>query len=88
MFSLLCAVTGSCTLIAGGDNIHLVGSRMALIAGGLRYRMRDASPDLSVSRLDFSTSCGGVCGYGLAQISRVFPPGPVPDGRARHLHGV
>ena len=57
MFSLLCAVTGSCTLIAGG----------------LRYRMRDASPDLSVSRLDFSTSCGGVCGYGLAQISRVFP---------------
>ena len=73
MFSLLCAVTGSCTLIAGGENIHLVGSRMALIAGGLRYRMRDASPDLSVSRLDFSTSCGGVCGYGLAQISRVFP---------------
>ena len=73
MFSLLCAVTGSCTLIAGERSIHMIGSRMAFLSGSLRYRMKDASPDLAVSRMDFSTSLGGICGYGLAQIGEVFP---------------
>ena len=53
MFSLLCAVTGSCTLIAANREIPLVGSRMAFLSGNIRYRMKDASPDLSVTRLDF-----------------------------------
>ena len=73
MFSLLCAVTGSCTLSAAGQELRLAGSRMAFISGSLRYQMKDASRDLAVSRLDFSTNCGGICGYGLAQISEVFP---------------
>lgn len=73
MFSLLCAVTGSCTLVTADKSAHLAGSRMAFLSGGQHYRMKDASPDLAVSRLDFSTSCGGVCGYGLAQIGEVFP---------------
>ena len=33
MFSLLCAVTGSCSLAAADRSIHLVGSRMALLSG-------------------------------------------------------
>ena len=73
MFSLLCAVAGSCTLTAGNRSIRLVGSRMALLSGSLRYQIRDASPELAVNRLDFSTSCGGICGYGLTQIAQVFP---------------
>ncbi|MBR2854154.1 MAG: helix-turn-helix transcriptional regulator [Clostridia bacterium] len=73
MFSLLCAVSGSCTLIAGDRNIHLAGSRMAFLSGNIRYQMKDASRDLAVSRLDFSTSLGSICGYGLAQIAQVFP---------------
>ena len=73
MFSLLCAVSGSCNLVTAEKSIHLVGSRMAFISGNLRYQMKDASRDLSVSRLDFSTSCGGICGYGLVQIAQVFP---------------
>ena len=84
MFSLLCAVTGSCTLIAADRNVHLVGSRMAFLSGGIRYQMKDASPDLSVSRLDFSTSVGGLCGYGLAQITRVFPL----SGELMEAHGT
>ena len=73
MFSLLCAMTGSCTLIAADREIRLVGSRMAFLAGNIRYQMKDASPDLSVSRLDFSTGSGGICSYGLAQLERTFP---------------
>ena len=73
MFSLLCAVSGSCTVAAADRTVHLIGSRMAFISGGLRFRMRDASPDLAVNRLDFSTSCGGICGFGLAQIEQAFP---------------
>ena len=73
MFSLLCAVTGSCTLLAAGREVRLVGSRMAFLSGSLRYQMKDASPDLSVSRLDLSTGSGGICGYGLAQLEQKFP---------------
>ena len=73
MFSLLCAVSGSCTLMTADRNIHLVGSRMVFISGSFRYQMKDASRDLSVSRLDFSIGCGGICGYGLTQIARAFP---------------
>ena len=73
MFSLLCAVTGSCTLIAAGREIPLVGSRMAFLSGNIRYRMKDASPDLSVTRLDFSVGSGGVCSYGLNQLERTYP---------------
>ena len=73
MFSLLCAVSGSCTLTAGNRSIHLMGSRMAFLSGHLHYQMKDASRDLSVNRLDFSTSLGGICGYGLAQTAQVFP---------------
>lgn len=73
MFSLLCAVTGNCTLNAGEKSVHLAGSRMAFLSGSLRYQIRDASRDLAVSRLDFSTSLGGICGYGLAQIAEQFP---------------
>ena len=73
MFSLLCAVTGSCTLMADNRQIHLTGSRMAFLSGELRYQIRDASRYLAVSRLDFSTSCGGICGFGLAQIAQHFP---------------
>ena len=73
MFSLLCAVTGSCTLIAANREVPLVGSRMAFLSGSLRYRMKDASPDLSVTRLDFSTGSGGVCSYGLNQLERIYP---------------
>ena len=73
MFSLLCAVTGNCTLIAAGRQIRLVGSRMAFLSGSLRYQMKDASPDLSVTRLDFSTGSGGSCSYGLAQLERIYP---------------
>ena len=73
MYSLLCAMTGSCTLIAADREIRLVGSRMAFLAGNIRYQMKDASPDLSVSRLDFSTGSGGICSYGLAQLERTFP---------------
>ena len=50
MFSLLCAVTGSCSLAAADRSIHLVGSRMALLSGSISYRMKDASPDLAVTR--------------------------------------
>lgn len=73
MFSLLCAVTGSCTLIAAERKIRLVGSRMALLSGTIRYQMKDASQDLSVTRLDFSTSSGGICNFGLNQLERVYP---------------
>ena len=73
MFSLLCAMSGSCTLIAANRAIPLVGSRMAFLSGNLRYQMKDASPDLSVTRLDFSTGSGGICSYGLAQLERVYP---------------
>ena len=73
MFSLLCAVSGSCTLIAADRNIHLSGSRMTFLSGNIRYQMKDASKDLAVNRLDFSTSLGSICGYGLAQIVQVFP---------------
>ena len=73
MFSLLCAVSGSCTLNVEERNIRLTGSRMALISGSLRYQMKDASPDFSVSRLDFSVGPGGACGFGLVQIEQVFP---------------
>ena len=73
MFSLLCAMSGSCTLIAAGREIRLAGSRMAFLAGSLRYQMKDASPDLSVSRLDFSTGGGGICSYGLAQLEQTYP---------------
>jgi AraC-like DNA-binding protein len=73
MFSLLCAVSGSCNLVTADSSIHLVGSRMAFLSGNLSYQMKDASRDLAVSRLDFSTSLGGICGYGLAQITQVFP---------------
>ena len=73
MFSLLCAVAGSCNLTAGDQCVRLVGSRMALLSGNLCYQMKDASPELAVSRLDFSIGSGSVCGYGLAQMSRVFP---------------
>ena len=72
MFSLLCAMTGSCTLIAAGREVRLVGSRMAFLSGSLRYQMKDASPDLSVSRLDLSISSGGICSYGLAQLEQAF----------------
>ena len=84
MYSLLCAVTGSCTLIAADRKIRLVGSRMAFLSGSLCYQMKDASPDLSVTRLDFSTGSGGNCGYGLNQLERVYP-------RVRNLmegHGI
>ena len=73
MFSLLCATSGGCTLNAGGKRRSLVGSRMAFLSGSLRYQLQDATPDLSVTRLDFSTSCGDACGYGLAQVTRLFP---------------
>ena len=73
MFSLLCAVTGSWTLIAAERKIRLVGSRMALLSGTIRYQMKDASQDLSVTRLDFSTSSGGICNFGLNQLERVYP---------------
>ena len=73
MFSLLCAMTGSCILNAAGREIRLVGSRMAFLTGSLRYQMKDASPDLSVSRLDFSTGSGGICSYGLTQLEQKFP---------------
>lgn len=73
MFSLLCAVTGNGTLSAGDRSIHLAGSRMAFLSGGLHYQIRDASPELAVSRLDFSTSLGGLSGFGLAQITEKFP---------------
>ena len=73
MFSLLCAVTGSCSLAAADRSIHLVGSRMALLSGSISYRLKDASPDLAVTRLDFSISCGGICGYGLVQLGEIFP---------------
>ncbi|MBP5728955.1 MAG: helix-turn-helix transcriptional regulator [Clostridia bacterium] len=73
MFSLLCAVSGSCTLLTADRKIRLVGSRMAFLSGSLRYQMKDASPDLSVTRLDFSTGSGTVCGYGLHQLERVYP---------------
>ncbi len=73
MFSLLCAMSGSCTLIAANRAIPLVGSRMAFLSGNLRYQMKDASPDLSVTRLDFSMGSGGICSYGLAQLERVYP---------------
>ena len=73
MFSLLCAATGSCTLIAAERKIRLVGSRMALLSGNIRYQMKDASQDLSVTRLDFSTSSGGICNFGLNQLERVYP---------------
>ena len=72
MFSLLSAVTGSCTLVAADREIRLAGSRMAFLSGSLQYRMKDASPDLSVTRLDFSTSCGGVCNYGLTWLESRF----------------
>ena len=84
MFSLLCAMTGSCTLITAGREIRLVGSRMAFLSGSLRYQMKDASPDLSVSRLDFSTDSGGIYSYGLTQLEQQF-------GRVRSLlenHGA
>ena len=84
MYSLLCAVTGSCTLVAADRKIRLVGSRMAFLSGSLCYQMKDASPDLSVTRLDFSTGSGGNCGYGLNQLERVYP-------RVRNLmegHGI
>ena len=83
IFSLLCAMSGSCTLAAGDRSIHLAGSRMAFLSGSLRYRMKDASRDLAVSRLDFSTSLGGACGYGLAQIAQVFPR----SGELMESHG-
>ena len=73
MFSLLCAMTGSCILIAAGREIRLVGSRMAFLSGNLRYQMKDASPDLSVTRLDLSTGSGGICTFGLAQLEQKFP---------------
>ena len=73
MFSLLCAMTGSCILIAAGREIRLVGSRMAFLSGNLRYQMKDASPDLSVTRLDLSTGSGGICSFGLAQLEQKFP---------------
>lgn len=73
MFSLLCAMSGSCTLTAADRNIHLVGPRMVFLSGNIRYQMKDASRDLAVSRLDFSTSLGSICGYGLAQVVQVFP---------------
>ena len=84
MFSLLCAATGSCTLAAANRQIRLVGSRMAFLSGSLRYQMKDASPDLSVTRLDFSTGSGGNCSYGLSQLERIYP-------RVRELmegHGI
>lgn len=83
MFSLLCAVSGSCTLSAADRNIHLMGSRMAFLSGDLRYQMKDATRDLSVNRLDFSTSVGGICGYGMAQIAQVFPG----SGELMESHG-
>ena len=46
---------------------------MAFLSGSLRYQMKDASPDLSVSRLDLSATCGGICGYGLVQLEKKFP---------------
>ncbi len=73
MYSLLCAVSGSCTLLTADRKIRLVGSRMVFLSGSLRYQMKDASPDLSVTRLDFSTGSGAVCGYGLNQLERVYP---------------
>ena len=73
MYSLLCAFSGSCTLTTPERSIRLAGSRMAFISGNLRYQMKDGTPDLSVGRLDFSTSCGGICSYGLAQVEAFFP---------------
>ena len=73
MFSLLCAMSGSCTLVTANRTVPLVGSRMALLSGNLRYQMKDASPDLSVTRLNFSTGSGGICSFGLAQLERVYP---------------
>ena len=84
MFSLLCAVTGSCTLVTSGPAVHLVGARMAFLSGFLRYQMRDASRDLSVTRLDFSATLGGICGYGLTQVSEVFPQA----GSLMETHGA
>ena len=73
VFSLLCAMTGSCTLIAAEREIRLAGSRIAFLSGSLSYQMKDATPDLSVTRLDFSAGSGGICGYGLAQLEKMYP---------------
>ena len=66
-------MTGSCTLIAAEREIRLAGSRMAFLSGSLSYQMKDATPDLSVTRLDFSAGSGGICGYGLAQLEKMYP---------------
>lgn len=70
---ILCASSGGCTLVTSNRSVRLIGARMAIMTGEIRYRLSEPTDDLLLTRLDFTMAPGSGSGLSLAVMRASFP---------------
>ena len=70
---ILCASSGGCTLVTSNRSVRLIGARMAIMTGEIRYRLSEPTDDLLLTRLDFTMAPGSGPGLSLTVMRASFP---------------
>lgn len=70
---VLCAASGSCTIVTAEKSVRLIGASMVLLIGDITYRLTQPTGDFILTRMDIALESGSCYDFDMDKLKDAFP---------------